>query len=87
VAIEGHVFDTSKAKKHYELRYWDDHNWITGDLYQSSRGTWYVHTPSEWAQRRTWKLISAQEAIERYRAYLSDEEIEQIVDDDNIETE
>jgi hypothetical protein len=87
VAIEGHLFDTTKAKKHYELRYWDGNNWITGDLYQSSRGTWYVYTPSQWADRRSWELISIQEALERYREYLSEDEIDQIVDDENIETE
>jgi hypothetical protein len=87
VAIEGQVFDTEKAKKHYELRYWDGNNWFEGDLYQSSRGTWYVFTPFQWGASSTWELITAQEAIEIYRDYLSEEEIEQIIEDDNIETE
>jgi hypothetical protein len=87
VAIEGHIFDTSKAKKHYELRYWDDHNWIEGDLYESSHGTWYVYTPSQWRAASYWRITTAQEAVEEYRNYLSQKEIEEIIEEENVETE
>ena len=78
VAIEGYRFDTDKAAHHYGLAYWDDHNWHNGALYQSSNGQWYVYTPSQWANMHSWELITAAEALERYDAYLEEEDKEEI---------
>jgi len=87
IAINGHRFDTNKAKKHYELYYHDGHNRHTGDLYLSSKDTWYIVTPSQWANGHRWELIDPADAIERYAEYLSEDEIKEIMELAKLETE
>jgi hypothetical protein len=87
VPIEGYRFDTEKAKEHWELMYHDGHNLLTGDLYLSSRGTWYVYTPSQWSNCHRWELIDPETAVERYCDYLSQGEITEILALAKLETE
>lgn len=87
VAIEGHRFDTSKSKAHYELIGHINGNRHTGDLYLSSRGTWYVWTPSQWSNGHRWELVDPEVAVERYQDYLSQDEIAEILKLAKLETE
>lgn len=87
VAIEGHRFDTSKAKNTWDIGYHDGHNLLTGDLYLSSKGTWYVFTPSQWADGHRWELIDPADAIERYGEHLDDDVIEEIMALAKLDTE
>ena len=87
IAIDGHRFDTSKAKKHFQLYHHDGNNRLTGGLYLSSKGTWYVETPSQWANGHRWELIDPADAIERYSDYLSQVEIAEIIKLATLETE
>jgi len=87
VVVEGHRFDTSKAKKSWRLDYFDGHNQHWGALYLSSRGTWYVETPSQWSNGNRWELTDPQEAIERYGRGLKEEAIEEILEAAGLETE
>lgn len=88
VAISGHRFDTDKAKRKWTLSHHDGRNRHTGALYLSSRGTWYVETPSQWANGHRWETIDAAEAIERYgNDYLEDDEVKEILALAKLETE
>jgi hypothetical protein len=87
VAIDGRRFDTAKAKAHYRLDYHDGRNRHTGDLYLSARGTWYVETPSQWANGHRWELIDPAVAVERYQDYLTQDEIVDILTFAKLETE
>jgi hypothetical protein len=78
IVIEGHRFDTNKAEKHYELTHFDGHNHITGDLFKSSKGKWYMWTPSQWANCHSWIMTSPAEILEQYRDFLKEDEIEEI---------
>lgn len=77
IAIDGELFDTEKGQ-HWPLARWDGSNWSNGDLYLSSSGTMYVHTPSQWSDMRGWELVAPVGAVERYRDYLTDDDIEEI---------
>lgn len=87
VSIDGKRFDTSKAQDHWEMRHWDGNNNHTGDLYLSSQGTWYLETPSQWANGRRWELIDPEVVIERYRDYFTQDEIGEIIELAKLETE
>lgn len=87
VAIDGHRFETTKAEAHFHLSHFDGHNRHHGDLYLSSRGTWYVATPSQWANGHRWETIDPAEALERYSEYLSDKEKDRILELAKLETE
>ena len=78
VVIEGHRFDTKKAKIRFDLQYFDGNNSHTGKLYCSSTGVWYVYTPSQWSNQHAWEVIDPTEALERYDRYLTDEHKEKI---------
>jgi hypothetical protein len=77
IVIEGSRFDTEKAQ-HWDLSLWDGHNWIQGDLYRSSKGTWYVNTPSQWSNGHHWELTTPAQALEDYRQFLEDSQVEEI---------
>ncbi len=88
ICIEGHRFDTTKAKAHYELRWVDDRSNVhKGELYLSKKGTWYVYTPSQWSNMHHWEITSAEEALEAYDQYLEDEEKKEIIELAKLETE
>lgn len=87
VVIEGHRFDTSKAKKSWSLDYHDGHNCHTGDLYLSSRGTWYCCTPSQWSNGHRWEIGDPAELVEQYGRGLDDDELEEIFELAGLETE
>jgi hypothetical protein len=79
VSIEGHRFDTEKAKLHVQLYRLDDRsNQHTGDVYMSSKGMWYVYTPSQWANMHSWVLMSPEEILSEYDSYLTQEQKEEI---------
>lgn len=78
VVIEGKRLDTEKAVLHIEMAYFDGSNHITGDLYKSSKGTWYMVTPSQWSNGHHWTLTTPHEVIELYRDFFTDEDIEEI---------
>lgn len=80
VAIKGRRFDTDKAKRHWQLMRCDPQgNRHTGDLYLSSQDTWYIETPSQWANGHRWELIDPQDAVELYGGYLDQAEIADII--------
>ena len=85
VNIDGILFDTGRARKHYNLSWLDAHsNNITGDLYLSPKDIWYVNTPSEWANCHRWEILGgnkkegAKYALELYSDFLEKSEIEEI---------
>jgi len=87
ILIDGHRFDTEKAKKSWSLNYHDGKNLYTGDLYLSSRGTWYVYTPSQWGNGHRWEIGDPAVLIEQYGEGLSDEEREEVITLAGLETE
>ena len=81
IVVEGHKFDTGKAKKFYKLRYWDEHNWHSGNLWISSKGLFYMEEPTQWSNYAgMYRMTSAEEMLENYRRYLEDSEIEEIAE-------
>lgn len=75
IVINGHRFDAAKAKKHYTLEAFDDRsNRVTGDVYLSSKGQWYLETPSQWANGHYWMLSTAAEILSEYGSYLTESE-------------
>lgn len=80
VTIDGHHFDTEKASGHWQLYNFDGNNQHTGDLYRSSKGTWYVWTPSQWANQHSWMLIEPSDALDQYDKYLNDDEKTEIAE-------
>ena len=87
VLIEGHPFNTEKAKREWSLNYFDGHNHHTGELYLSSKGTWYCHTPSQWANGHRWEIGDPAVLIEKYGEGLDDEERAEIIALAGLETE
>lgn len=86
VVIDGKRLDTSKARK-WSLNYHDGNNYHYGALYLSSKGTWYVETPSQWANGHRWELCDPTDAIERYGHGLDDDERAEILELAGVETE
>lgn len=87
VAIDGKRFDTTKAQDNWPLSHFDGHNLHEGHLYLSSQGTWYLETPSQWANGRRWEIIDPAVVIERYRQYFSQDEIAEIIQLAELDTE
>jgi hypothetical protein len=87
VCIDGHRFDTNKAKHHWELCRFDGHNHHTGDLYVSSKGQWYVETPDQWPTRRRWELTTPNAVLSAYQIYLTEAEITEIAELAKLEWE
>ena len=87
IIIEGKRLDTAKARKRWSLNYHDGSNMHYGDLYLSSKGTWYVYTPSQWGNGHRWELCDPAEAIEQYGQGLDDDERAEILALAEIETE
>lgn len=87
VCTEGHRFDTKKAKGHWDLGYHDGNNLHLGDLYLSSKGTWYCYTPSQWSNGHRWEIEDAATLIERYGRGLSSDEKHEIIELAGLETE
>jgi len=80
VVIDGKKLDTEKAKRSWSLDYADDSsNMHRGDLYLSSKGTWYIETPSQWLNGHRWELIDPVDAIEHYGHGLNDDERAEIL--------
>ena len=87
IVIEGKRLDTDKAKASWDLGYFDGSNMHYGCLYLSSRGTWYIETPSQWANGHRWEIIDPMVAIERYGRGLDDDERAEIIEAAGVETE
>jgi hypothetical protein len=79
IVVDGHKFDTSKAKKHYKLAYWDNRNWHTGHLWISSKNVFYMEEPTQWSNYTgNYHLTTPEDILENYRQYLEESEIEEI---------
>jgi hypothetical protein len=78
ISIDGQHFDTAKASQHWELYYWDGSNGHSGSVYRSSRGTWYVNTPSQWSNRRAWMVMLPEHILSEFDRYLTQEDKEDI---------
>lgn len=87
VAIDGKRLDTRRCKRTWRMEHHDGSNLHTGDLYLSSRGTWYVYTPSQWANGHRWELIDPADVLERYQEYLTAAERAEIVELGALEVE
>jgi kynurenine formamidase len=87
VYIDGHVFETSKAKWHASLDHFDGNNNIYGDVYESTTGIFYVFTPSQWSNRHSWEINEPSEIIAQYGSMLSDEAAEYLIKRGNIKVE
>jgi hypothetical protein len=90
VSIDGHLFDTEKAKKEYSLADWDGSNWHRGVAYLSGSGIWYIKTPSQWANMHRWEILGegkegARALLEEYMDYLEEDEIDEIAKDFGID--
>lgn len=81
VAIDGHIFDTSKARWHASLDHWDGNNMQYGDVYESSTGIFYVYTPSQWSNCHRWEIQTPREILQNYGNEGDDE----ILTEDAIE--
>jgi hypothetical protein len=79
IVIDGKRLDTGKAKQSWDLSHHDGSNYHSGRLYLSSGGTWYVETPSQWANGHRWELCDPVEAIERYGEGLGDDDRAEIL--------
>lgn len=87
VAIDGKRFDTEKAKRTWDMSWFNGHNMLKGTLYLSSKGAWYIETPSQWANGHRWETIDPADVLERFGQYFSEEEKEEIIDLAGLETE
>lgn len=87
VCIRGKRFDTDRAQKHWDLYYHDGSNGHTGDVFLSSKGTWYVYTMSQWGNGHRWELMSPEEILERLGHGLEEEEKKEIIQLAELETE
>jgi hypothetical protein len=93
ISIDGYLFDTEKAKKHYNLGLWDDRsNFHSGEVYLSSKDIWYIYTPSQWANMHYWDILGkgkagAKTLLQEYSGYLSEEEIDEIAKEFEVEFE
>ena len=85
--IDGHRFDTDKAQRHWTMWHFNGHNILTGDLYLSSKGTWYIYTPSQWSNGHRWEVVDPADVLERYGDYFDGEEKTEIMGLANLETE
>ncbi len=88
ISINGHHFDTDKASHHWDLDWFDQNsNRHTGDVYRSSKGQWYVYTPSQWSNMHYWELMSVSEILSNYDEYLEDDEKAEIAELGGVEWE
>jgi len=78
IVVEGHKFDTGKAKRHIKLAYWNNSNWINGNLWISSKNVFYMEEPTQWSNYAgNYHLTTPEDVLENYRQYLEDSEIEE----------
>jgi hypothetical protein len=92
VAIDGHLFSTAKAKRFYDLEYFDGHNEYEGAAYLSSTGIWYIHTPSEYDATGHWEILGegkegARALLAGYMKYLGSGEIDEIAKEFEVKFE
>ena len=93
ISIDGHLFDTDKAKASWLLHMVDGQSNVhSGKLYLSSKGTWYVYTPSQWGNCHSWMVLGelkdgARAALEEYSDYLGQDNINEIASLFDVEFE
>ena len=88
VFIDGHVFDTDKARWTASLDYVDaNSNLHTGRAYRSSTGIFYVYTPSQWGNMHSWIIMSPKEILDAYGEYLSEDEADYVIAAGKIQVE
>ena len=81
VTIDGYRFDTDKAKVFVTLYKLDEQsNQHRGEVYMSTTGVWYVFTPSQWANRHSWMVMSPEEILNDYDSYLTEDKKAQIAE-------
>ena len=81
ITIDGIRLDTEKASQSWTLYWADDRsNAHSGHIYRSSKGQWYVYTPSQWSNQHTWELSTAANILNDYDKYLNDEQKTQIAE-------
>lgn len=74
LTIDGVMLDTEKAQQ-WPLSYMDERsNHHTGDVFRSSKGTWYVFTPSQWSNRHSWVLMNPADILSEYDKYIEEED-------------
>jgi hypothetical protein len=88
IFIENHVFSTEKAKWHADLFAFDPRsNRIEGDVYESSTGIFYVHTPSQWANQMSWLIMTPEDILNEYGDMLDDKDADYVIAAGNVEVE
>lgn len=76
VYIDGHEFETDKAKWHTSLDRIDNY----GGVYQSPTGIFYVREPSHWSNHQVWEITSAEIVLELYGEYLDEGDVEYLTE-------
>ena len=88
IYIENHVFSTEKAKWHCEISALDSRgNRIEGDVYLSSTGIFYVHTPSQWANEMSWLIMTPEDILDRYGSMMDDKDADYVIKAGDVEVE
>lgn len=87
ISIDGHHFNTEKATSHWRLDRFDGSNRHMGSVYLSSTGVFYIWTPSQWANRHSWVIMSASDILCEYDQYLGDDEKAEIAEAGKVEWE
>lgn len=88
VYIDGHVFETGKAAWHADiLRFDQQSNRITGDVYESSTGIFYVYTPSQWSNMHDWVIMEPTDILNKYGEDMSEDDAEYLIKQGNVQIE
>src|SRR5262245_22735355 len=76
ITIDGHNFDTEKAKAHWTPTFFDNQsNSHDAELYLNSTGLLYGNGLSQWANMHgPFEIMTAQRVLEEYGNALKDEE-------------
>jgi hypothetical protein len=82
--INGHVFNPSKAVRHYELCLMDfDGVFLEGDAYLSRNNFWYIKVPEKYPLPKYWAILGrgkagARKLLREYFDFLDEEVREEI---------
>jgi len=74
-----YTFIPRKAKKIFNLAYWDGNNWSKGFLFLSKKGIWYLYTPKDTLDGHRWEIVKDPcKFTQIYKNYLTDSQIKEI---------